>query len=79
MVSEPEAVAEIFIEMLDAGTYPSNEENVRRIVQNLYSRGCKKKADIICNRYGEEGYYFLKDIFENRSPIDIASAAPEGG
>lgn len=63
----PEAVAEIFTEMLGIGTYPSNEEDVKQIVQNLYSKGCKEKADRICNQYAEMGAYFLIDVYEKEA------------
>lgn len=61
----PAKVGEIYLEMLDEGTYPYYEiENIQEIIQILYDHGQKKIADRICNLYGAKGFTFLKEIFE---------------
>lgn len=64
----PAKVGEIYIEMLNAGTYPTYEEgDIRRIVEGLYEKGEKQYADTICNMYGEVGCYFLRDLYEKHN------------
>jgi len=69
----PDYVGEIYIEMLNAGTYPDHKkEDVIKIVESLYTSGKKEHADTICNMYGEAGLYFLGDTYkkynEEQSP-----------
>lgn len=64
----PKNVAEIYVEMLNEGTYPDyNKEEIRKIVESLYQKGEKEYADTICNMYGEVGYYFLRDLYEQNN------------
>ncbi|MFC1737807.1 hypothetical protein ACFL1G_02010 [Planctomycetota bacterium] len=59
-------LGEIYIDMLNAGAYPDyDEEDIKKIVDCLYKKGCKKYADTICNVYGEVGYYFLRALYED--------------
>jgi hypothetical protein len=61
----PDEVGRIYIEMLNAGTYPTyRETDIRKVVENLYRKGEKEHADTICNMYGEVGQYFLRDLYE---------------
>ena len=61
----PKNVAEIYVEMLNEGTYSDyKKEEIRKIVESLYQKGEKEYADTICNMYGEVGYYFLRDMYE---------------
>jgi hypothetical protein len=61
----PKNVGEIYIEMLNGGAYPDyDQENIKKIVECLYSSGFKDYADTICNMYAEVGYYFLREIYE---------------
>ncbi|MFA5252289.1 MAG: hypothetical protein WC454_06875, partial [Phycisphaerae bacterium] len=65
VAKNPKNVGEIYIEMLNGGAYPDYEqENVKTIVECLYSSGFKEYADTICNMYGEVGLYFLRGIYE---------------
>ncbi|CAG1006238.1 hypothetical protein METP3_03793 [Methanosarcinales archaeon] len=67
----PEKVGEIYLEMLNEGTYPYNEiENIQEIVRILYDHGQKESADRICNLYGAKDFDFLKTIFENHKNED---------
>jgi hypothetical protein len=63
----PKYVGEIYIEMLNAGTYTYpdyKKEDTIKIVETLYMNGQKKYADTICNMYGEMGVYFLGDTYK---------------
>ena len=58
-------VGELYIEMLNSGAYPDyKKDNIQGIVRQLYQKGYKELADEICNSYGEQGLYFLRDIYE---------------
>lgn len=62
----PDQVGEIFLEMLESDIYPEyKKEHIEGIIQRLYDQKQKSVADKICNLYGERGYDFLKDLFEN--------------
>lgn len=64
----PKNVAEIYVEMLNEGAYPDyNKEEIRKIVESLYQKKEKEYADTICNMYGEVGYYFLRDLYEQNN------------
>lgn len=64
----PQNVAEIYIEMLNAVAYPDyDQKEMTKVVECLYKKGCKKYADSICNKYGEVGYYFLRDLYEQNN------------
>jgi len=61
----PQNVAEIYIEMLNAGAYPDyDQKDIIKVVECLYQRSYKEQADRICNMYGEVGYYFLGEIYK---------------
>lgn len=64
----PKNVGEIYIEMLNGGAYPEfKQEEIKTIVQCLYSSGFKEYANTICNMYGEVGYYFLRELYEENN------------
>ena len=61
----PEHVGEIYVEMLNGGTYSDyKEENIVKIVRCLYENGAAEHANSICNLYGEAGLYFLRETYE---------------
>jgi hypothetical protein len=61
----PQNVGEIYVTMLENGTYPDiGKKDIIRIIQSLYEHGEEKIADTICNMYGEVGLYFLREIYE---------------
>jgi len=61
----PKEVAEIYLAMLNANVYPDyDQDDIRGIVRSLYKHNCKEQADTICNMYGEAGYDFLRDLYE---------------
>ena len=60
----PEAVADIYIEMLTR-TVPDMREEVRSIVEKLYQAGLREKTNHIANEYGRKGYSdLLRDLYE---------------
>ncbi len=64
VLKTPKKVGEIYLEMLNANIYPDyNQEHIQKIVRLLYDNQEKEIADRICNLYGEQGYWFLKDIY----------------
>ncbi|GAI01033.1 unnamed protein product, partial [marine sediment metagenome] len=68
VVKKPKNVGEIYIEMLNGGAYPDyKQEDIKTIVECLYSSGFKEYADTICNMYGEVGYYFLRELYEKNN------------
>lgn len=61
----PHEVGLIYIEMLENGIYPDYDQaHITHTVEALYTEGEKGLADRICNLYGSERYYFLKDIYD---------------
>ena len=61
----PEKVGRIYLEILNYEIYPFyKKEDIKGIVQILYEKEQKEFADKICNKYGEKGFYFLRDIYE---------------
>jgi len=63
----PEKVGKLYLEMLDSGIYPDyQDDEIKYIVETLYKKGQKEIADRICNKYGDEGYYFdfLRELYE---------------
>lgn len=62
----PDKVGALYLEMLNncviLPDYPQDE--VEKIVETLYQKGQKEYADNICNKYGENGFYFLKDLYK---------------
>lgn len=64
----PKEVAKLFQIMLDNDVYPDwEQEHIVKIVKELYSSGDKTTANIICNRYGEKGFDFLRTVFEENN------------
>lgn len=64
----PKNVAEIYIEMLNAGAYADYDKNdITKIVECLYEKEYKKAADSICNKYGEVGFYFLRKLYDKHN------------
>jgi len=60
----PGYVGEIFVEMLNGGTYSDyKKENIVEIVRCLYDKGEDTHANRICNLYGERGLYFLRETY----------------
>lgn len=62
--NNPSKIGAIFLEILRRDLYPQYEEKIQKIVRTLYNKDQKETADIICNLYGDKGYLFLKEIFE---------------
>lgn len=64
----PEKIGKLILEMLKykvPATYDT--EYITKVVEVLYSKNQKEIADKICNIYGENGYYFLKDTFKSHN------------
>jgi hypothetical protein len=60
----PLKVAEIYLMMLNNKVYPDyDRNNIIKIVEILYAQGQAEIADKICNMYGEEGFDFLRNIY----------------
>jgi len=58
-------VGEIYLESLNAGIFPDyKKEDIQKIVRTLYKKGEKDFANKICNLYGEKGFDFLKEVFD---------------
>ena len=71
----PSQVAEILLEILDAGVYPDfKQEEIVGIVEDLYLLGQKESANKICNMYGAKGYDFLKETFRKHNKPDANEA-----
>lgn len=67
----PAKVGEIYIEMLNANIFTDySQEHIQKTVCLLYDNNEKEIANKICNLYGENGYSFLKDIFEKYNNKD---------
>jgi len=66
----PQKVGIILIEMVDkVELYPSDEEDVKEIVQKLYEIEQKVSANEVAIIYGENGYYFLQDLYNKYNMI----------
>jgi len=69
-------VGEIFLEMLNNFVpYLHTGSNIKSIVEHLYEIGekpnkekCRESANRICNKFGENGFDFLRDIYERYNP-----------
>ncbi len=57
-------IGKIYLEMLKNTTPYFRRENIQSIVEYLYQKGKKEEADKICNIYAEQGYEFLKPLYE---------------
>jgi len=61
----PEKIGKLVLEMLKYKVPATYEiEDIIKVVEVLYSENQKEIADKICNIYGENGYYFLRKLFE---------------
>ena len=68
----PQKVGIILIEMVGkAELYPPDEGDIKKIVQKLYEMGQKDIADKVANIYGENGYYFLEDLYKKYNILNI--------
>jgi len=66
----PEKIGKLILEMLKykiPATY--DIEDIKKMVEGLYSGNQKEIADEICNIYGENEYYFLIDIFKRYNNV----------
>lgn len=65
----PEAVAEVYLKMLERTTPTYNGENIQSIVGKLYQAGLKEKANTICNKYAQyERPDLLRDLYDQYNP-----------
>ncbi len=66
--SDSEKVGKLYIEMLYAGIYPTyQDEDIKAIIESLYSNEQTELADRICTMYGEAGYdhmSFIRELYE---------------
>lgn len=65
--AQPDVIGKIFTILIETGNIPTyQDDEVKILVEKLYELNQKYYADLICNKYGEEGFYFLRDTyFEN--------------
>lgn len=61
----PEEIGEIYIELIkhSDNIYYKNE-TIKDIINTLYEKNEKENADFICNVYGENGFYFLRELYD---------------
>jgi hypothetical protein len=60
----PGAVGDLYVYMLGRGYYPDfAREDIQRIVEVLYEKQLKERADEICRLYQARGHEFLKEIY----------------
>jgi hypothetical protein len=58
-------MGKLFIEMLSNGNYPLYpSEEITEFVKFLCTNKQNPLADKICKIYGEEGFYFLREVYE---------------
>ncbi|MBI1927550.1 hypothetical protein HYR99_25320 [Candidatus Poribacteria bacterium] len=63
--NNPEAVADVYIEMLTRTVPTIMHENIRSIVEKLYKAGLREKANYIANAYACKGYPdLLRALYE---------------
>lgn len=66
----PQKIGTILIEMADkVKLYPFDEEDIKKIVQKLYEIEQKVNANEVAIIYGENGYYFLQDLYNKYNVI----------
>ena len=65
--SNPKAVGEIFLRMLEKTVPIYNEEHIVSIVKKLYESGNKTAANDICDKYGRAGLDFLRQLFDQNN------------
>ncbi len=62
--SSPEKVADLLIEIFGHEvTHDISRGKITKMVQTLYNKGQREKADRICNMHGEKGIHFLREVF----------------
>ncbi|MBF0519008.1 MAG: hypothetical protein HQK92_04720 [Nitrospirae bacterium] len=68
-------IGDIFWEMLNNSTpeqlqmyIHTLKDNIRSIVEFLYDMGTKENANKICNKYGKNSQFFLRDLYEKNNP-----------
>ena len=60
----PGKTAGLFLKILGHKIYPLYpKEDIIFIVKTLKEKEQEDKADLICNLYGEEGEYFLRELY----------------
>ncbi len=65
-----EFIGDIYLEMLKKVTPDFDEENIKLIIDFLYEKGNKQKADEICKVYAKRGFFFLNPIYNKYNPIE---------
>ena len=66
----PEKIGKLILEMLKHKIpVPYDIEDIKNVVEVLYSKNQKEIADEICNIYGKNGYYFLKETFKSYNKV----------
>ena len=66
----PEKIGKLILEMLKYKVpVPYDIEDIKKTVESLYSKDQKAIADKICNIYGENGYYFLKETIKKYNKV----------
>lgn len=68
----PNNVAEIILEFAKNKIFFNYnlEEGLIKIIEEIYEKGNKKDADIICNKYLEENQLFLREIFNKNQAVN---------
>ena len=63
--NEPERVANIYVYLLNRQKYPDfPEDKIIELVENLYLKKIKQKPGIICTKYLNAGFKFLRPTFQ---------------
>lgn len=66
----PEKIGKLILEMLKYKVpAPYDTEYITKVVEVLYSKNQKEIAKKICNIYGENEYYFLKETFKKYNKV----------
>jgi hypothetical protein len=66
----PEKIGKLIWEMLKYKVpVPYDIDDITKVVEILYSKNQKEIADEICNIYGENEYYFLKDTYKKYNKV----------
>jgi len=72
----PEKIGKLILEMLKYKVpVPYDIEDIKKVVEVLYSKNQKEIANKICNIYGENEYYFLKETFKNHNKVPCTRLA----
>lgn len=66
----PEKIGKLILGMLKYKVpAPYDTEYITKVVESLYSKNQKEIANKICNIYGKNGYYFLKETFKSHNKV----------